>query len=93
MIAVPPTTTAAIAFNSRPMPALLGTMEKRGVRILTKKIVEAIEKVDHGLCVELSDHDDILVDKVMFATGRRPNDGRTPGWRPSFPRSAGHPAG
>jgi glutathione reductase (NADPH) len=48
-------------------------MEKRGIRILTKKIVEAIEKVDHGLCVELSDHEDVLVDKVMFATGRRPN--------------------
>jgi len=48
-------------------------MEKRGIRILTKKIVEAIEKVDHGLCVELSDYEDVLVDKVMFATGRRPN--------------------
>jgi glutathione reductase (NADPH) len=48
-------------------------MEKRGVRILTKRIVEAVEKVDHGLCVELSDHEDVLVDKVMFATGRRPN--------------------
>jgi glutathione reductase (NADPH) len=48
-------------------------MEKRGVRIITKKIVEGIEKVDHGLCVELSDHEDIVVDKVMFATGRRPN--------------------
>ena len=48
-------------------------MEKRGIRIICKRIVEAVEKVDHGLCVELSDHDDILVDKVMFATGRRPN--------------------
>src|SRR3954470_10432154 len=52
---------------------LRAEMEKRGVRIITKKIVEGIEKVDHGLCVELSDHEDILVDKVMFATGRRPN--------------------
>ena len=48
-------------------------MERRGIKIICKRIVEAIEKVDHGLCVELSDHDDILVDKVMFATGRRPN--------------------
>jgi glutathione reductase (NADPH) len=32
-----------------------------------------VEKVDHGLCVELSDHEDIVVDSVMFATGRRPN--------------------
>src|SRR5262245_51647667 len=28
-------------------------MEKRGIRIFTKRIVEGIEKVDHGLCVEL----------------------------------------
>jgi glutathione reductase (NADPH) len=48
-------------------------MEKRGIKVLTKKIVEAIEKVNGGLCVELSDHEDIMVDKVMFATGRRPN--------------------
>src|SRR5216684_2496293 len=52
---------------------LRAEMEKRGIRILTKKIVEAVEKVDHGLCVELSDLEDVLVDKVMFATGRRPN--------------------
>ena len=48
-------------------------MEKRGIRILTKKIVEGIEKVDHGLDVCLSDHAQVMVDKVMFATGRRPN--------------------
>ena len=29
VIAVPPTTTAAIAFSSRPIPALLGTIENR----------------------------------------------------------------
>jgi glutathione reductase (NADPH) len=52
---------------------LRGEMEKRGIRIITKKIVEGIEKVDHGLCVELSGHDEVIVDKVMFATGRRPN--------------------
>jgi glutathione reductase (NADPH) len=48
-------------------------MERRGIRVICKRIVEAVEKVDHGLCVELSDHDDIIVDQVMFATGRRPN--------------------
>jgi glutathione reductase (NADPH) len=48
-------------------------MEKRGIRIITKHIVEGIEKVDHGLCVTLSGHDDVMVDRVMFATGRRPN--------------------
>jgi glutathione reductase (NADPH) len=48
-------------------------MEKRGIKVITKRIVEGVEKVDRGLCVMLSDHDDIVVDRVMFATGRRPN--------------------
>jgi glutathione reductase (NADPH) len=52
---------------------LRAEMERRGIRVICKRIVEAVEQVDHGLCVELSDHDDIVVDKVMFATGRRPN--------------------
>jgi glutathione reductase (NADPH) len=52
---------------------LRSEIEKRGIKVLTKRIVEGVEKVDHGLCVELSDHEDIVVDSVMFATGRRPN--------------------
>ena len=52
---------------------LRAEMEKRGIKIVTKAIVEGIEKVDHGLCAMLSDHQDVVVDKVMFATGRRPN--------------------
>jgi glutathione reductase (NADPH) len=48
-------------------------MEKRGIKIITKAVVEGIEKVDHGLCVQLSDHGGVTVDQVMFATGRRPN--------------------
>jgi glutathione reductase (NADPH) len=52
---------------------LRGELEKRGIKILTKKIVEGIEKVNGGLDVCLSDHEQIMVDKVMFATGRRPN--------------------
>ncbi len=52
---------------------LRAELEKRGIRILTKKIVEGIEKVNGGLDVELSDHEEVVVDKVMFATGRRPN--------------------
>jgi len=52
---------------------LRGEMERNGIKILCKRIIEAVERVDHGLCVELSDHDDIVVDQVMFATGRRPN--------------------
>ena len=52
---------------------LRGELEKRGIRIICKRIVEAVAKVDHGLCVELSDHEDIVVDRVMFATGRKAN--------------------
>jgi len=52
---------------------LRAEMERRGIRVICKRIVEEVEKVDHGLCVVLSDHDDIIVDQVMFATGRRPN--------------------
>jgi glutathione reductase (NADPH) len=48
-------------------------MEKRGIKIITKAVVEGIEKVDHGLCVQLSDHEGVTVDRVMFATGRRPH--------------------
>jgi len=52
---------------------LRAEMERRGIKVICKRIVEAVDKVDHGLCVELSDHDDVVVDMVMFATGRRPN--------------------
>jgi glutathione reductase (NADPH) len=52
---------------------LRSEMEKRGIRILTRKLVEGVEKVDHGLCVSLSNHEAVVVDQVMFATGRRPN--------------------
>jgi len=52
---------------------LRGEMEKRGIRVLTRKIVDAVEKVHHGLCVSLSNHESVTVDQVMFATGRRPN--------------------
>jgi glutathione reductase (NADPH) len=52
---------------------LRSEMERRGIRIITKQIVEAVEQVDHGLCVELSGRDEFVVDQVMFATGRRPN--------------------
>ena len=31
---------------------LRAEMEKRGIKIVTKAIVEGIEKVDHGLCVD-----------------------------------------
>src|SRR6202171_689696 len=48
-------------------------MERRGINVLTRQTVTGVEKVDHGFCVELSDHESFTVDRVMFATGRRPN--------------------
>src|SRR5476651_1763369 len=52
---------------------LRGEMVKRGIKIITKQTVAAIEKVDHGYDVELSDNEQVIVDLVMFATGRKPN--------------------
>src|SRR5690606_27961157 len=48
-------------------------LEKRGIRIICRQTVTAVEKVDRGYCVQLSSHDAITVDRVMFATGRKPN--------------------
>jgi glutathione reductase (NADPH) len=60
-------------FDDEVRAHLRAELEKRGIKIITKAIVEGIEKVNGGLDVELSDHQEVVVDKVMFATGRRPN--------------------
>src|SRR6516162_5991719 len=52
---------------------LRAEMQRRGITIITKQTVDAVEKVEHGLCVELSDRKSFMADQVMFATGRRPN--------------------
>ena len=52
---------------------LRGEMARRGIKIITRQTVAAVEKVDHGYDVELSDNGQIMVDLVMFATGRKPN--------------------
>jgi glutathione reductase (NADPH) len=52
---------------------LRSEMERRGIAIVTRQTVDAVEKVEHGLCVTLSDRRSFTVDRVMFATGRRPN--------------------
>jgi glutathione reductase (NADPH) len=52
---------------------LRAEMEKNGIKVITQQTVTAVEKVDHGYCVQLSDHEGITVDTVMFATGRHPN--------------------
>jgi glutathione reductase (NADPH) len=48
-------------------------MQRRGIEIVTRQTVDAVEKVEHGLCVRLSDRRSFTADRVMFATGRRPN--------------------
>jgi glutathione reductase (NADPH) len=45
----------------------------RGIKIIVKQTVSAVQRVEHGFCVELSDRKSFVVDRVMFATGRRPN--------------------
>jgi glutathione reductase (NADPH) len=52
---------------------LRSEMERRGIRIVTRQTVNSVEKVDHGCCVELSNRESFMVDRVMFATGRWPN--------------------
>jgi glutathione reductase (NADPH) len=52
---------------------LRAEMERRGIKIITRQTVDAVEKVDHGCCVELSNRESFMVDRVMFATGRWPN--------------------
>jgi glutathione reductase (NADPH) len=52
---------------------LRAEMEKAGIRIITQQTVTAVEKVERGYCAELSDNQYIVVDRVMFATGRNPN--------------------
>jgi glutathione reductase (NADPH) len=52
---------------------LRSEMERRGIKIITRQTVAAIEKVDHGYDVELSDNKQVMADLVMFATGRKPN--------------------
>ncbi|MGH6725259.1 MAG: glutathione-disulfide reductase [Pseudolabrys sp.] len=52
---------------------LRSEMEQRGIKIITRQTVSAIEKVEHGYDVELSDNEQYMTDLVMFATGRNPN--------------------
>ena len=52
---------------------LRGEMVQRGIKIITRQTVAAVEKVDHGYDVELSDNEQVMADLVMFATGRKPN--------------------
>jgi len=48
-------------------------MEKRGIKVLTGCKVAAIERAAEHFSVQLSGGNKITADRVMFATGRRPN--------------------
>jgi len=52
---------------------LHGEMQRRRIKIITRQTVAAVEKVEHGYDVELSDNEQVMADLVMFATGRKPN--------------------
>ncbi len=48
-------------------------MERRGIRIVTGRTVISVEETRGSYLAELSDGEEVAVDKVMFATGRHPN--------------------
>jgi glutathione reductase (NADPH) len=52
---------------------LRAEMARRGITIITRQTVDAVEQTEHGFCVELSNRKSFVADRVMFATGRRPN--------------------
>src|SRR5688572_25759412 len=52
---------------------LRSEMERRGIKIITRQTVTGVEKVEHGLIVEFSNNESLVVDQAMFATGRKPN--------------------
>src|SRR5258708_36877098 len=52
---------------------LRSEMERRGIRILTRQTVTAVERTQRSLRAQLWDGGEVEVDKVMFATGRLPN--------------------
>jgi glutathione reductase (NADPH) len=52
---------------------LRAELEKNGIRVLTGRVVAAVEKTASGMRSKLSDAQTIESDRVMFAIGRRPN--------------------
>ena len=51
-------------------------MEKKGIDIVWKAVIESIEKVDGGLDVTMSNGEVKQVDQVLYAIGRVPNTKR-----------------
>jgi glutathione reductase (NADPH) len=52
---------------------LRAEMERRGIRIMSGRMITRIEAKPQGLVATLSDGSAVEVDKVMYATGRNPN--------------------
>jgi len=52
---------------------LRAEMERRGIRIVTGTCVSGVRRGAASFAAELANADAVEVDKVMFATGRRPN--------------------
>jgi glutathione reductase (NADPH) len=50
-----------------------GEMKERGIDIRTMSTVTGVRRTGSALIAELSNGDEVNVDQVMFATGRRPN--------------------
>jgi glutathione reductase (NADPH) len=48
-------------------------LEKRGIKIITRQTVTAVETGAQGYCCKLSDGSIIESERVMFAVGRRPH--------------------
>ncbi len=55
--------------------ALTRAYGQRGIRILTQRTFERIEKTPAGLVGHLDDGSSIAADQIMFAIGRAPNTG------------------
>ncbi len=63
-------------FDEDVSDVLAQEMEKKGVTILSKTVVNAIEKRGDGYWLKLEGGNGLEVDLVMYATGRAPNTSR-----------------
>ena len=61
-------------FDDEVRAHLRAEMERNGITVITSRFVAAVDKT-HKLRAKLDDDREIEADRVMFATGRRPNTG------------------
>ena len=60
-------------FDEDVRATLSSELEKKGIRIQRDSLVRSVEKVADGYSVYFDQGDEMVVDRVMFATGRAPN--------------------